>query len=339
MSEASHITDQPLIRDQSSKPITRLIGKFGAYFIGILFCLTPPTAILVLGWLHHYMRGIIFTSLARRSPDHKLISKANMAGLHQLGARRLPHWIFSVPQNTHISAHQPKKFLGALRQNISTGLSVFLALSVATAPFSLLWLMSWWAGWENSFNKGYEQAWIGPSMGMLGVVFALIIFIYLPMALAHMAAHNHWRAFFEFKEVRGLIARAGWRYVALALVSVGAAVPLFGFKGLPVFIEQIRPGFELLSAQERQAFAHLWHLAEAVYIFSALLVLRWLSARIYIHALLREKRPLLVVRIIYFTLSAGIWFGLVAQVFVGQFLNHHWLAWLNHPLILLPVQF
>ena len=31
-----------------------------------------------------------------------------------------------------------------------------------------------------------------------------------------------------------------------------------------------------------------------------------------------------------------IWFGLVAQIFVGQFLNHDWHVWLTHPFILLP---
>ena len=33
---------------------------------------------------------------------------------------------------------------------------------------------------------------------------------------------------------------------------------------------------------------------------------------------------------------AAIWFGLVAQVYVGQFLNHRWWSWVNHPLIGLP---
>jgi hypothetical protein len=31
-----------------------------------------------------------------------------------------------------------------------------------------------------------------------------------------------------------------------------------------------------------------------------------------------------------------VWLALVAQIFVGQFLNHAWIAWLNHPLIALP---
>jgi len=31
-----------------------------------------------------------------------------------------------------------------------------------------------------------------------------------------------------------------------------------------------------------------------------------------------------------------LWFALVAQIFVGQFLNHQWVAWLNHPLVALP---
>ena len=40
---------------------------------------------------------------------------------------------------------------------------------VLTLVPSLLMLFSWEAGWDNSFNKGYEQAAIGPTTGTLGI--------------------------------------------------------------------------------------------------------------------------------------------------------------------------
>ena len=31
-----------------------------------------------------------------------------------------------------------------------------------------------------------------------------------------------------------------------------------------------------------------------------------------------------------------LWFVFVAEIYIAQFLNHDWLAWVNHPLIQLP---
>ncbi len=36
------------------------------------------------------------------------------------------------------------------------------------------------------------------------------------------------------------------------------------------------------------------------------------------------------------TVALALWTFFVALIYVGQFLNHDWLGWLNHPLILLP---
>ena len=32
----------------------------------------------------------------------------------------------------------------------------------------------------------------------------------------------------------------------------------------------------------------------------------------------------------------AVWFGLVAKIYVPQFLVHDWTHWINHPLIQLP---
>lgn len=32
----------------------------------------------------------------------------------------------------------------------------------------------------------------------------------------------------------------------------------------------------------------------------------------------------------------AVWFGVVAQIYVSQFLVHDWTHWINHPLIQLP---
>jgi hypothetical protein len=36
------------------------------------------------------------------------------------------------------------------------------------------------------------------------------------------------------------------------------------------------------------------------------------------------------------TLALALWGGLVAELYVAQFLAHDWFAWVNHPLVQLP---
>jgi hypothetical protein len=78
-------------------------------------------------------------------------------------------------------------------------------------------------------------------------------------------------------------------------------------------------------------------------LLAALLFLRRASARLHARAALAlaagSASPSLLVSMaaIVRSLLLGIlWFALVVQIFVGQFLNHQWVAWLNHPLVGLP---
>ena len=181
--------------------------------------------------------------------------------------------------------------LGGLWLNIRAGLAALASLAMATLPFTGLWLFAWWAGWENSFNKGYEQSWVGPGLGLTGVALGLPVMAYLPMALAHQAFERRWQALFEFRRVRCLVAHAGWRYCFLAAAMVVLAVPLSAARGLPVFIEQIVPGFAGMSAEEVQRVAGTIAVMKAAYVFATLVVLRRWAARLYARAAPRPSRP------------------------------------------------
>lgn len=286
--------------------LRRLGARLAGWTLGALLCLTPLTALLAQGWLTLRMRRLASTETPP-APSSALRSGVDL-----------------------------------LRISVSASAALVLGL----LPFTALMLFSWWGGWENSFGKGYEQAWIGPSLGLLAVLIALPLLARAPLALVHLAVERRFSAFFESRAVGRIMRHAGWEHLALAAAFVVAAAPLFAVtKGLPVFIEQIRPGFEDLSPEAQRRFAFVWRLAAGFYLFGALWLLRGWSARLYVKARRRAEAASPAPHGLWGLLGAGarrillwaLWFGLIAQIYLGQFLNMDWAAWLNPPLVGIPL--
>jgi hypothetical protein len=315
--------------NRARRSVRARLASLGRFAVGVVLCLTPATAILVLGWLMRLMQR----------EDH--YARERLQGARHGGhGPHLPHWIMG---ETPGSSGLLTRWLGSLVDNLRNGLAAVVTLALGTLPFTLLWLFAWWGGWENSFNKGYEQAWVGRTIGFIGVAIALPLLARLPMALAHQAAEGTMSAFFAFRDVRKLIRAAGWRYVGLSLLFVLSALPLFVAKGAPVFVEQWSPGFSDRNAAEIEAFGRSYRLWATGYMLAALVLLRRASARVRARAMLAhavaKTSPSLLCSIaaIAQSLVCGVvWFAFVVQIFIGQFLNHQWIAWLNHPFIALP---
>ena len=314
-----------------------LVGWFKDLIIGGLLCLTPVTAVIVLGWLVRDMRQ---TAIRRLQEMSQFTDGATGS------SRPLPPgWLLGAPGNGFF-----RRALGGMFENMRTGLSVLPALFLVTLPFTAAWAAGWWAGWENSFNKGYEQSWVGPTLGLLGTAIGLWIMSHLPLALVHVSVERRAAAIFEIRNIRSLVAAGGIRYVGLCTLFVFLALPLFAMRGLPVFGENIIPDLADMSAKEVEGLVALIALIKAGYIFFALRMLRRLSARIYAFAAIRSpytaaiystgeqppKRPGIIFRFLQLAVLAAVWFGLVAQIFVGQFLNQNWWIWFNHPWLILP---
>ncbi|MDJ0824583.1 MAG: DUF4013 domain-containing protein [Rhodobacter sp.] len=282
--------------------------------LGTLLCLTPVTAILALGWL---MRRMRVSTLRRRGQSPPL-----------------PGWILG-PR----SAGWPTSLLGGLAANIREGAAAVISLSLATLPFSFPWLLAWWAGWDNSFNKGYEQAFAGPALFFFGIAIFLAVMIHLPMALAHQAATSRWLAVFELREVRRSVRHTGWGHVLFAFTTVFFALPLFASRGLPVFVEGIIPGFADFTPEHVQQVENAARLAVAAYVFASYWWLRTWSARLYAAAQKRAEAgqtPARTARAVCTLALIAIWFALVVLIVVAQFLNHSWWAWALHPAFGLP---
>lgn len=312
--------------------------------ISIVLVLTPFTAVLVLGWFMRIMRRETAIALYRYGAGEKSRTQAlsRLAASEELGPlQRFPGWWRGIAET------------------LRAGLKATMALAIATLPFGALLLLSWWAGWENSFNKGYEQAWVGPLVALLGAVVAVFVLVHLPMALAHHAAERRIGAIWELRVIRQLIARVRWRYLIFTLCLVLASGPLYLAQIVPTFIEGVFPDLATADADEVKAFAFKWHLSFSIYLVLVVLLLRRWGARLYGRAvvanggqgggfanLMRQELGVPELRnqapgrrwpgVVTTLLTAAAWFGFIAALYVAQFANHAWWNWVNFPMVSLP---
>ncbi len=233
------------------------------------------------------------------------------------------------------------RLFGGLLSNIRTGINAAISLAIATFPFASFWLFAWWAGWENSFNKGYEQSFVGPLLGVSGIAVFAVIMVYLPMALVHQAVTQRAFSFFELGHVRRVVAQTGWGYVIWAVATVICALPIFASRGLPVFAEGMYPPLAQMSAEEVAQVRSGIAFVTALYIFCTSVVLKRWSAGIFARASKRMNAPRSgkihrIGRGLRFAALFAVWTGLAVLIFVGQFLNHDWHIWLSHPYVFLP---
>lgn len=326
MSEATHI--EPARRGFPGV----LFGFLRTFLLGTLSTLSAPTSILLLGWLQRRMRWV---------------------ALRRVGlAAEAPGWVLGPKGRGTVA-----RLLGGVGANVREGAMAFVSLGLATLPFAAIWVLSWWAGWENSFSKGYEQAFVGPLLGFAGVAVFMATMVFLPLALAHQAVEGRALALFELRRVRAVWRETGWGYVVFAAAMVVLALPVFAGRGLVAFADNIMPGLSDMTPEEVDAFLVNLTLVKGAYVFAALLALRGWSARLYARAataaaardtelwrgavMAQAARPFperwRMARWLRLALIFTIWFGLAAQIFVAQFLNHSWWLWLTHPFTLLPM--
>lgn len=312
--------------------LMRLIMLLRDIGIGTLLCLNPVSSIIFLGWL------------SRRMDNHTQV--------HWGHSNTLAHWLRDKNgQNVVL------RWFGGLFRNIIAGLKTLVGLAIWTLPFGLTWLGAWWAGWDNSFNKGYEQALIGPAIWLAGGLVALVSLSHLPFALAHGASEGRVGAFLDIRKIRSVRAAAGWRAAWIALTTVFFALPFLGARALPVFVEDIVPAFSEMTIDQQVNIGYLIAFFTAGYTVVSLMILRHQAAKMYAIAvpiaaagrdaalwaettLGQNAKPRK-----FFTRSRSgvwliiccfIWAALVAQILIGQFMNYEPYLWLTHPFFLLP---
>lgn len=304
--------------------------------IGTLLCTGPVTALVALGWL------------TRRSGH---LARSRFGAVEES-----PGWLFGPREAQGRKTGRLTRALGGLAANIRTGLLALSALLAWTLPFTLLWLGAWWAGWENSFNKGYEQAFVGPSVFLFGALLAALILPALPLVLAHMASEDRLSAAFELRRIRSLVAQAGWRIPALSVLTAVFALPFAGARGLITTATDWAPWIADLPPDALADLQGRITLALAALAFTTAWILRALSARTYAAAAARAAglRPGLwdgteaaegseparprsrILTTVWYALAGAATLALAFLILAGQFLDHAWWRWLFHPALTLP---
>jgi hypothetical protein len=311
------------------------LSAIAATIAAMALALTPITAVLTLGWLVRLMRREAMIALL--SQGWALRRRQAIADL-----ARLPDADIAFPG-----------FLRGLWRALGAGVFATAGITMLMLPASALLALSWWAGWENSFNKGYEQAWVGPVLGLAGTLIAAITLLHAPMLTAHASMERRLAAFLEFGVARRLIGAVRWRYLALGVATVILAMPLLASQAALAFMAN--------TMNDATAYAEgtRLHVFATIYLVLVATMLRLWAARLYARAVLaiwpasrlRDLAPALGIaapstpaappRRRLAALVSGVagfaaWVAFVLALYVAQFANHAWWNWFSQPFVGLP---
>jgi hypothetical protein len=174
--------------------------------------------------------------------------------------------------------------------NFKTGVAGLFCTYLITGWGSLLMYFGWIYGWQNSFNKNYEEAGYGVIISAIGVALFLFGTFYVLMAQVHHAVCGDRRAFFEFRFIWRLIQARSTAYFWLFVLIVFATIPIEVIRVGVLGENQFGNNENLTNGQVLAAFfAYLcaWSL---LYFFPVWLLTRWLMARIYASAVMKVLR-------------------------------------------------
>ena len=361
--------------------------------LGAVLCLTPLTAILVVGWTARAMQRSVLKHWYARSNGGEGHPSFAAFARQAYATRRLAHWPnWFVAEDLGQRMKDSRdagagifrrmfvllvSLFAALWANVRAGVQVVLATWVVTLPLMILWLLSWWGGWENSFNKGYEQAWVGPIIGVAATLLFVAVMTYVPMAQARLAVSGRWRGFFDYRLIRSLVAGHPFALLKLAVYFVLAGIVVALLRSAPLAAGNYLDGLVEWTDQRVMALRAGYYGLCAVVSFALFVWLRLAAARVYAHAVLadvrggrlkvdrlsdneteylralrllepeaREKSGIVVraaastgrgvLRLLTAAPALILWLVFAALIYIAQFFNHDWLAWINQPVVQIP---
>jgi hypothetical protein len=274
------------------------------YFLGVLLCQSLIGSVMIVGWTYRLMQRCALKYWWKRSrlPGEggrfeEFVARSHLTSPHA----GWPNWVVAAGAWGQIRVRAPEgpaaQLRAALRvaanslgKNLKLGLQGIFNTWVLTMPGCVLWLFAWYDGWNNSFNKGYEQAAVGPLTGVLGVLCFITAMLYVPMAQARQAATGHWRSFYQFRLVWSLVRRRWLACLGLATLYSLLSLPVMLLKTLPEFFPQMNRslvGIEGVRAMEILKSYFFWC---GLLVFPAYVFSKIAAARIYASAVLAGTR-------------------------------------------------
>lgn len=267
-----------------------VVGLAG-WITGSLFCTFLVFSVVVVGWVTRAAQREVLKSWWRRSPVRdRRGSFADFAAAEAVTRQHVswPTWFVGVDTGTPVGAGRIRAvlrhLLGGLVRNVRLGIPMIFNTWVLTLPGCLLWAVAWFAGWQNSFNKGYEHAWFGPTVFILGMLLFSAAMGYVPLAQARQASTGDWRRFYDFRLVWCLVRRQWLASLGLAVVWAGACGLVLLVKLMPQFAQYV-PSLVDRPAAERVLFSERFFALTALGLFPVFVMLRLLAARVYANAL------------------------------------------------------
>ncbi|PYJ99617.1 MAG: hypothetical protein DME23_09155 [Verrucomicrobia bacterium] len=267
----------------------------------MLFCQSVLGALAVLGWTYRVMQRSVlkqwwklsespaksesfveFVAGDSRTCEHIHSPNWFLIQNFREGIRRLPE------------AGVGKRLLTVLRAlgqslwtNVRLGVQGIFNTWVLTLPACVLMLFGWYDGWNNSFNKGYEQFSVGPGVSVLGILLLITAMLYVSMAQARQAVTGNWRCFYQFRLIRTLVRRRWFACFGLAALYALCSLPILVLMSVVIFLPNVNP--ELADATPAQTIHLLnsYFFWSALFVFPAFVLLRLVAARTYGSTLLR----------------------------------------------------
>ena len=290
--------------------VARWFLGFVKYMIGVLGTQGLTGGILVIGWSYRLaQRAAWRVWWTRGGAEQGTFTEFLGARAETRGSVSWPNWFVNQEARelwrgraTVSGVARVKLFFrvlfGSLAANFRLGMQGVLNTWLLTLPGCLLMLFAWYDGWNNSFNKGYEQFDVGPTLGLTGIALFIAAMLYVPLAQARQAVTGDWRTFYDFGLVARLALRSWLGCLFLAGVYAAVSVPVGILKTVPTFFPQMDPAqaAEVAALSPELAKAKVTEILSGYFwwagwfVFPAFVILRVLAARLYAWGILRGLR-------------------------------------------------
>jgi len=281
-------------------PLARAAFAPVKFLLGMAFTQSVFGALLVLGWTQRLTRRSVLkhwwrqASPAARGGDFVEWLREDETTASEA---HWPNWVIADQARAAWRSAATKggpSRLGLLLRlsfrslsiNLKSGLRAIACTWSMTLPGCALMLFSWYAGWQNSFNKGYELHAIGPATGLSGLLLFVAAMSYVPLAQARLAATGDWRCFFEFRTVWRIVRERWAGSLLLALAYLAAALPLTVLKTAVYFLPNHFPQMETWDGEQALRFLKAYFFWAAACFFPLFVLLRLLAGRLYAGGLL-----------------------------------------------------